>query len=227
MNQSTVLCIAQTAKLMSALSPILEAKKIRLCQAETWARAQVLIQSDPPHLIVLDCPGTGVDGLAACQEIRALFHGPLVLVADEEDERFHAFALGLGVDVSLVRSADALLVSAYIKALLRRFSPVEPPAIQTFGTLTVDANKRDVLVADQAARLSTIEFNLFRTLVNHIGQVVSREDIHRQLYNTPYNGYDRNIDLYISRIRQKIGDDPSVPRYLKTVRGVGYQFVGG
>ncbi|MCF6180322.1 MAG: helix-turn-helix domain-containing protein, partial [Geopsychrobacter sp.] len=72
-----------------------------------------------------------------------------------------------------------------------------------------------------------IEFQLFWSLAQKAGCVVSRDDIHLDLYNAAYNGYDRNIDLYISRIRQKIGDDPSLPRYLKTVRGVGYMFVGG
>lgn len=223
----TVLLIARTAKIFADLRPLLGAENIRVCLGENWALAQALIETDQPQLIVLDCPGSGVDGLAVCQDIRGRFPGILVLVSDEEDARFHVFALGLGADVSLARSAGALLIAANIKAMLRRFAPHEPPAIQTFGRLTVDANKRDVFVAEQPAQLSTIEFNLFWSLVKNIGHVVSREDIYQQLYNAPYNGYDRNIDLYVSRIRQKIGDDPALPRYLKTVRGIGYQFVGG
>ncbi len=227
MNRSTVLLITRTAEFFADLKPLLIKEDIRICQVETWSLAQALIKTEPPQLIVLDCPDSGVDGLAACQDIRAKFQGLLVLVSDEIDERFHIFALGLGADVSLAKSAGALLVSANIKAMLRRFAPPEPPPIQTFGQLKVDANKRDVYVEEQAVQLSTTEFNLFWSLVKNIGRVLSREDIHQQLYNAPYNGYDRNIDLYISRIRQKLGDDPSVPRYLKTVRGIGYQFVGG
>ena len=115
---------------------------------------------------------------------------------------------------------------ANVKALLRRFAPAKPPSAVTFGKLIVDANRRDVFVAGRAVQLSTIEFQLVWYLAQSPGCVVTRDEISLELYHTAYNGYDRNIDLYVSRIRQKIGDDPTAPRYLKTVRGVGYQFVG-
>ncbi len=198
---------------------------IRLCQVERWQQAQVAIDADHPQLILLDAPGAGVIGLTACREIRSHYQGLLMLLSSDCDEHLHSLALSMGVDASFSGATSLKLVAAQMKALLRRFAPSEPPAVQTFGKLTIDANKRDVFVAEQAAQLSTIEFNLFWTLVKHAGTVVSRDDIHRDLYNSPYNGYDRGIDIYISRIRQKIGDDPVMPRYLKTVRGAGYQFV--
>jgi hypothetical protein len=123
-------------------------------------------------------------------------------------------------------SAGAPLVAANIKALLRRFAPAGPSSVLTFGELIVNANRRDVFVAGRAVRLSTIEFQLFWCLCRKPGLVVTRDEISLEIYHAAYNGYDRNIDLYVSRIRQKIGDDPTLPRYLKTVRGVGYQFVG-
>ncbi len=226
MSQKTVLLIAGSTEIYSDLKHILERDHILIRQIERWEGKLSLSKTDGPDLIVLHCPGSGVDGLAVCQEIRARYSGLLVLASEYGDEQFHILALGLGADASLPASAGASLVAANIKALLRRFAPAGPSSVLTFGELMVNANRRDVFVAGRAVQLSTIEFQLFWCLCQKPGLVVTRDEISLEIYHADYNGYDRNIDLYVSRIRQKIGDDPTLPRYLKTVRGVGYQFVG-
>lgn len=225
-NMMAVLVISQTIELYSDLKHLLGQDDIISCQVQHWEEATTFFESEQTQLIVLDCPGAGVDGLAVCQAIRARYSGLLVLVSENEDERFHVLALNLGADASLPNLAGVSLITATIKALLRRFAPTEPPAVLNFGKLSVDAKRRDVFIEEQAVLLSTIEFQLFWFLAQKSGCVVSREEIHRELYQAAYNGYDRNIDLYISRIRQKIDDDSKYPRYLKTVRGIGYQFMG-
>ena len=226
MRQTSVLFIAGARKIYSDLEHLLGQEDILIRQVKRWEGKLSLSESDSPHLIILDCPGSGVDGLAVCQEIRHEYSGLLVLVSEYPAERFHILALGLGADASLPIAAGAPLVAANVKALLRRFAPAKPPSAVTFGKLIVDANRRDIFVAGRAVQLSTIEFQLVWYLAQSPGCVVTRDEISLELYHTAYNGYDRNIDLYVSRIRQKIGDDPTAPRYLKTVRGVGYQFVG-
>jgi two-component system, OmpR family, response regulator RstA len=226
MGQTTVALIAGNTKIYSDLKHLLGKGDILLRQVEQWEGMLSLFKTDSPHLIILDCPGSGVDGLAMCQEIRADYSGLLVLVSENVDERFHVLALDLGADAFLPRKAGSLLVAANIRALLRRFAPARPPSVLTFGRLTVNANRRDAFIAGRAAQLSTIEFQLIWSLAQKPGCVVTRDEIYRELYNADYKGYDRKIDLYISRIRQKIGDDSTSPRHLKTVRGVGYQFVG-
>lgn len=225
MGRTTVLLITGADQFYSALKRLLGQDGILSRKALQWDDACLPSNADPPHMIVLDCPGSGVDGLSICQEIRSRYSGLLVLVAEGADERFHILALDLGADASFPRTAGAPLLTANIKALLRRFAPATPPPVMNFGRLAVDANRRDVFVAGQAAQLSTTEFQLIWSLAQQPGCVVSRDDIFRELYGSVYNGFDRSIDVYISRIRQKIGDDPSNPCYLKTVRGVGYQFV--
>ena len=225
MNRTTVLLISRRLEFIAEIQHQLEQDDLRICQAARWQQVQVSIAADLPQLILLDCPEPGAAGVTVCQEIRSRYQGLLLLLNGDSDENLQSLALNLGVDSCFPAAVSSTLVAAQIKALLRRFVPPEPPAVQAFGELIIDANKRDVFVAEQAARLSTIEFNLFWTLVKRAGTVVSREDIHRNLYNSSYNGYDRGIDLCVSCIRQKIGDDPVTPRYLKTVRGAGYQFV--
>ena len=226
MGQTTVALISRNKKIYSDLKHLLGKGDILLRQVEQWEDMLSLSKADSPHLIILDCPGSGVEGLAICQEIRADYSGLLVLVSENVGERFHVLALDLGADAFLPRKVGSLLVAANIRALLRRFAPARPPSVLTFGRLTVNANRRDAFIAGQAAQLSTIEFQLFWSLAQKPGCVVTRDEIYRELYNADYKGYDRKIDLYISRIRQKIGDDSTSPRHLKTVRGVGYQFVG-
>ena len=226
MNLVTVLFISKPTEFNTDLKHLLAQEDILLRQAKQLDETCFLTKTASPHLIILDCPGSGVDGLAICQEIRARYSGLLVLVSENVGEQFHVLSLDLGADASFPRTAGAPLVAANVKALLRRFAPPTPPPVLTFGRLAVDANRRDVFVAGQAAQLSTLEFQLFWSLARNHGCVVSRDEIYRELYNAVYNGYDRSIDVHVSRIRQKIGDDPSAPRYLKTVRGMGYQFVG-
>ena len=99
-------------------------------------------------------------------------------------------------------------------------------AAVTVGSLTVDASRREALLDGAPLELTTVEFDLLWFLANHAGVVLSRNDIHLHLYKTEYDGFDRSIDVYISRIRKKLGDDPADPKVLKTVRGVGYLFAG-
>jgi len=225
-GQVPVLLLSQPTDFSVQLREQFEQEKIPLRQLECLDQIQAALQTNPPQLIILDCAGTAVAGLALCQEIRFGYAGLLVAIASAEDEQTLLLALRLGADLALSQRDGVPLIAAQVKALLRRFTPVAPPKLLTFGGITVDASRRDVFFAGEPAQLSTLEFNLFWTLAINAGCVVSRETIHHELYCSSYNGYDRRVDLSVSRIRQKIGDDPVMPRYLKTVRGVGYQFVG-
>lgn len=177
-----------------------------------------------PEMILLDCAEEGVHELTLCQKIRNLFAGPLVLMSPQKKEQFTLLALQLGADVSLPNHSNVLLTAANITALLNRLCS-SSLSILEFDELTIDAVKRDAFISGEGVNLSTVEFDLLWLLSKKAGQVVSREFIHRQLYNTSYNGYDRNIDLYVSRIRKKIADDPLSPKFLRTVRNTGYQFM--
>ena len=235
MGQTTIQIIAKTADLIvgnteiySGLRSLLANDGIQVRQSEHWQDALSPFDTEEPglpHLIILNCPGSGVDALVMCQEIRSRYSGLLVLVSENEDKRFHVLALDLGADACLPITTGAPLVAANLKAMLRRFASTTPPSVLNFGKLTVDANQREVFVAGQAAQLSTFEFQLIWYLAQHSGCVVARDEIYRELRHSTYNGYDRSIDVYVSRIRQKIGDDSTSPKFLKTVRGVGYQFI--
>lgn len=226
MNKLKVLFIAGKTRFYSELEQQLNQENILVNQLNFLQRPFTYFETEQPHLVVLNCPKHDVSELALCQEIRSIYSGLLILVSDQEDKHFQTLALNLGADASLTSLDGVLLVVANIQALLRRFISEASSPQFVFGGLMIDKTRRDAFINDKAVGLSSIEFQLIWSLARKSGCVVTREEIHRDIYNAVYNGYDRSIDLYVSRIRQKIGDDPVTPHYLKTVRGVGYQFVG-
>ncbi len=225
MSEATVFIIGGEKKFYLDLEQLLSMDEMEVYRKENFQEATIFFELYQPNMVVLGCPAEGVDGLTYCQAIRAMYPELLLLVSERKDNNFHKLALDLGADSSMVFGDGAPLVAANIKALLRRFVPSQPELQLRFGRLNVDAQRRDVFIDGQAVALSTIEFQLFWSLAQKAGSVVSREIIHQDIYNTTYNGYDRSIDLYISRIRQKISNHSGAANCLKTVRGVGYQFV--
>ena len=226
MKQYTVVFIASKTAFYRELKQQLNRENILVKRVPVLAGDPPYFTSDTPHMIVLVCSCQEISDLNICRNIKERYHGLVLVITASEDKDFQLLALDLGADAFLTIQDGAPLIAASIRALLRRFVPEESLSHLHFGDLTIDRKKRDAFVSDKPACLSTIEFMLLWLLASQAGCVVSREDIHKNVYQQMYNGYDRNIDLYVSRIRQKIGDNPSTPRYLKTVRGVGYQFIG-
>jgi DNA-binding response OmpR family regulator len=225
MSGAAVLIIGGEGKFYLDLEQHLAMDDMVVNRVEHFQQTTNIFVLYQPHMVVLDCPTEGISCLTYCQEIRTFFSGLLLLVSEREDSNFHKLALDLGADSSMACDDGVPLIAALIKALIRRFVPLKPEQQLTFGNLTIDAQRRDVFIGGQALALSTIEFQLFWCLAKKAGCVVSRQELHKEMYNTAYNGYDRSIDLYISRIRQKIGNYPASAICLKTVRGVGYQFI--
>lgn len=225
MANATILYLGQRNNYFEEVQKILSAQEIDIKQIESLQSATGYLTKSPPHLLLALTPDKGVTGLTLCQEIRQIYTGLLILVSNHKEVDFHSLALGLGADASIRYDHGAQLLAANVQAMLRRCETLHPVQKLRFGNLIIDSNKRDVFVSGESVALSTIEFQLIWALAQHQGSVVTREEIHQELYQSTYNGYDRSIDLYISRIRQKIGDLPGAPKYLKTVRGIGYQFI--
>lgn len=225
-KQTTILFVAEKSCFYDQLHDDFKKKDIQVSWYTPAEFQAKVFKKNLPHLVLLDCPHQNIEDLTLCQEIRSLFPGLLVIVSPQNDKQFQTLTLNIGADSSLNSQDGISLVSANIQALLRRFIAIKNSPQLLFDGLTIDKNKRDAFMNEKAAKLSSIEFQLIWSLAQKPGCVISRDEIHQDIYNASYNGYDRSIDLYISRIRQKIGDDPISPHFLKTVRGIGYQFVG-
>jgi len=191
----------------------------------TWLYSQ--LQKFNPDLVVFEMSSQSLKGIEACKEIRAMYQGPLMIVTDHGDEAIQVLGLEAGADDFLIRPVSPALLLARVRALLRRGRGKHESSmrLQVTENLTIDLKQREVLRDGSPVGLTTREFDLLLILAQNAGKIISREDLYQALFNTDYNGCDRSVDIYVSRLRQKFNKYKISPRLLKTVRGSGYMMV--
>ncbi|MFQ7899116.1 winged helix-turn-helix domain-containing protein [Pseudomonas sp.] len=192
------------------------------------ARAVERIVSERPDLVVLDLMLPGEDGMSICRRAREQYDGPILMLTARADDLDQVLGLETGADDYVCKPVRPRLLLARIRALLRRRETPEAAGSSKrlqFGPLVVDSALREAWLREKQIELTGAEFDLLWLLTSNAGRILSREEIFAQLRGIEYDGQDRSIDVRISRIRPKIGDDPEHPRLIKTVRGKGYLFV--
>lgn len=189
--------------------------------------AAARVAQELPDVLVLDLNLPGKDGLDVCREVRPVFDGPIVMFTARDEDLDQVVGLELGADDYLTKPVQPRVLLARLRALVRRISPMAKTDPQTlrFGDLLVDARSRSVSLGESSVALSTSEFDLLWQLANCAGEVIDREALLQQLRGIEYDGLDRSVDIRISRLRKKLGDDSTRPFRIKTVRGKGYLFV--
>ena len=194
-------------------------------------RAVETIKSMQPDLVILDIMLPGKDGFTVCREIRPGYLGPIIMLTARDEDMDQVVGLELGADDYICKPVQPRLLLARIHAVLRRLRPQThrkgSNRVQfVFGDLAIDEASREVHKNGALIDLTTAEFDLLLLLATHAGTILSREDILQKIRGIDYDGIDRSIDLRISRLRKKLGDDPERPGLIKTVRGQGYLFAG-
>ncbi|SDZ79900.1 two component transcriptional regulator, winged helix family [Desulfuromusa kysingii] len=188
-----------------------------------------LLETLEPTAVMIDLDYPSIEGISICQTLRTCYDGPILVLTAKTDEIVQIMGLEMGADDFLLKPQSKNYLLVKLRACLRRsekYRVQEKKTVQ-LGELIVDSARREVLCSGAIIPLTTREFDLLWCLAEKAKNIVSREEIHQALYNSEYNGFDRSIDIYVSRIRQKIGDDSLHPRYLKTIRGAGYLLVEG
>ncbi|KDN24893.1 two-component system response regulator [Moraxella bovoculi 237] len=191
-------------------------------------RAIRRIVSEQPDLVVLDVMLPGSDGLTVCREVRPNYRNPILMLTARTEDMDQVLGLEMGADDYVAKPAQPRVLLARIRALLRRSETapsVDSPQRLEFGDLVIDNGGRSVTLNDELVDFTSAEYDLLWLLASNSGRILSREDIFERLRGIEYDGQDRSIDVRISRIRPKIGDDPENPKRIKTVRSKGYLFV--
>lgn len=180
-----------------------------------------------PDLIVLDVMLPGLDGFGVCRQIRPWFKGPVLMLTAKQGDIDQVMGLELGADDYVIKPVEPRVLLARINALLRRTQSEakSEPEILTFGGLVLKQQSREAWLDDIRVDLTSYEFELLWMLAQHAGQTVKREAIHQQIIGREYDGLDRTVDVRISHLRRKLGDNADVPFRIKTVWGKGYLFV--
>ncbi len=223
-SEKAILLFGDVDNQDSLFVKLLQNEDYHVHRASQTELGQRIVEQYRPDMLLFDMNNTPMELIGQCHSLRQCYTGPILVVSETANEMTQILALEMGVDDLLIRPLNNSFVLAKIRALLRRSHELKNHNSQKIqlGDLIIDAERREVLARDEVVDLTTREFDVLWCLAQNTRKVLSRDDIHRQLYNSEYNGFDRSIDIYISRIRQKIGDDPTHPRYLKTVRGTGY-----
>lgn len=185
------------------------------------------VRRSPPDIVVLDLMLPGLDGLSVCQAIRRSSHVPILMLSARGDEADKIRGLGLGADDYVVKPFSPNEIVARVKALLRRSqqtSAAESAGDLRFPGLVVRPAMRRVERDDRAIELTAREFDLLQFLVRHPRQVFTREQLLDRVWEQSFDGDLSTVTVHIRRVREKIERDPTRPRWLKTVWGVGYKF---
>jgi DNA-binding response OmpR family regulator len=177
-----------------------------------------------PDLVVLDLGLPEVDGLEVCRLLRANgVQVPVLMLTARTEELDAVVGLDAGADDYVTKPFRLAELLARVRALLRR-GQADAASVISAGDVQVDVSARRVCVRGQELALSNKEFDLLVVLVRRAGTVVSREELMREVWQTAWMGSSKTLDMHISWLRRKLGDRPSGPRYITTVRGVGFRF---
>ena len=224
-----ILIVEDDQRLAELTQEYLQSNGLQVAIESDGARAAARILKEQPDLVVLDLMLPGEDGLSICRKVRGQFAGPILMLTARTDDMDEVLGLEMGADDYVCKPVRPRVLLARIRALLRRSeggeAPVENQRRLEFGPLVIDSAMREAWLRGASVELTSAEFDLLWLLASNGGRILSREEIFAQLRGIEYDGQDRSIDVRISRIRPKIGDDPMHPRLIKTVRSKGYLFV--
>lgn len=222
-----ILIVEDDQRLADLTAEYLQANGFEVAVEGDGGRAVRRIVDSQPDLVILDLMLPGEDGLSICRRVRGQFPNPILMLTARSDELDQIQGLDLGADDYICKPVRPRLLLARINALLRRSeAPQGKGHDLSFGPLRIDNRLREAWLGEQPIDLTGAEFDLLWLLASNAGRVLSREQISTSLRGVGYDGQDRSIDVRISKIRPKIGDDPIHPRLIKTLRSKGYLFVG-
>ncbi len=224
MNE-TILIIEDEPKVAKLARDYLEQGSFRVLLAADGNTGLAMARSEHPELVVLDLMLPGMDGLDVCRSLRRESDVPIIMLTARSEETDRLIGLELGADDYVTKPFSPRELVARVRALLRRVQgTVYQPGVIRAGDLIIDSEMHRLTRRDENIHLTRLEFNLLQILAQHPGQIYSRSQLLEKLHGVVINGYDRSVDAHIKNLRRKIEVDPTEPRYILTVYGVGYKF---
>jgi DNA-binding response OmpR family regulator len=180
-------------------------------------------RSNPPDVIVLDLMLPGIDGLEVCRQVRTFSDAYILMLTARSEEIDRIVGLSVGADDYLVKPFSPRELVARVKALLRR--PRVTVRMSSPAGLEIDEPRHSVRVDGVAVELTATEFGILAALARNPGLVVSRTALLSRVWGSEFVADDHLVDVHVANLRRKLGDDPSAPRYIETVRAVGYRLM--
>ena len=229
-RRRTILLVEDERSIVEPLAAALEREGFRTEQAGTAAEAIEKAGRVEPDLVLLDLMLPDGSGYEVTRELRSRSSVPIVMLTARGDEADRIVGLELGADDYIVKPFSAREVAARIRAVLRRAqaapAPSGPEGPIEIGAIRLDPARRSVTRDGEEVDLARKEYELLQHLMENAGRVITRDRLLEEVWDMNWFGSTKTLDVHVSAVRKKIGDDPSAPRYLHTVRGVGFRFAG-
>jgi two-component system response regulator RstA len=224
-TQDRILLVEDDTKLARLVTEFLESNGYRVSTETHGDKAVERIIEEVPDLVILDLMLPGLDGLSVCERVRAQYKYPILMLTARGEETDELQGLEIGADDYIAKPVRPQLLLARIKTLLRRSRRFDSDQQRmTLGSVEIDAGRRAVTIDARPVDVTTTEFELLWFLARHAGEVVTRDQISHALRGHEWDGLDRSIDLAVSRLRKKLGDDGRNPERIRSIRSAGYMW---
>lgn len=221
---ATILVIDDEVSILNVVEAYLKSDGNTVHLARTGAQGLAAFRRFNPDLVILDIMLPEMDGIEVLQQIRRESDVYVMMLTARSEEMDRVIGLTVGADDYLAKPFSPRELVARVKAILRRGRNAEERQVLTFKHLRIDAQRYEVTRDGQPIDLTALEFRLLMTLATYAGMVLSREQLLERVWGYDFYGEERVVDVHIGHIRQKLEDDPAEPRFIITVRGVGYKF---
>ncbi len=222
-----ILIIDDDTKLNELLEAFLKDFGFQVISASHPEKGLEMLVKMDPDLVILDVMLPDMNGFDVCRKIREQCETPVIMLTARGDVTDRIVGLELGADDYLPKPFEPRELVARIQSVLRRSNGKESGKKLVFGALVIHPEKRQVFLNNGAVDLTTNEFNALLLLAKTPGKVFSRDEILQHLRGMDCEAFNRSVDITMSRLRQKLLDNPRTPLYIKTIWGTGYLFIGG
>ncbi len=225
---SKVLIVEDEPSFSDALSFMLRKEGFEVAVASDGAAGLDLFSRHGADLVLLDVMLPGVSGTEVCRQLRQTSQVPIIMLTAKDSEIDKVVGLELGADDYVTKPFSTRELVARVRAVLRRQNPIgdetDARASLIAGPVEMDVERHLVTVNGEEAKLPLKEFELLELLLRNAGRVLTRTQLIDRIWGSNYVGDTKTLDVHVKRVRSKIEPDPSNPRYLVTVRGLGYKF---
>lgn len=226
----TILICDDDKDIVSALDIYLTSEGYRTLKAYNGREAIQAVEQNEVHLILMDVMMPELDGIRATAKLREGSNVPIILLTAKSESSDKVLGLNVGADDYITKPFDPIEVLARVKSQLRRYTtlgarPETAPerGVYTVGGVTLDEDAKSVTVDGESVALTPLEFNILQLLIKSPGRIYSSTQIYELVWNENSLGAETSVAVHIRHLRQKIEIDPSEPRYLKVVWGLGYK----
>jgi two-component system, OmpR family, response regulator RegX3 len=226
MNRKKVLLIEDESSISEPLEEALRREGFEVHTAATANLGLEGFESKSPDIVLLDVMLPDGDGRDVLRAIRRSSRTPVLMLTARGEEMDRVLGLELGADDYITKPFSAAELVARMRAVLRRSSaePADTAGAVAVGDVELSLDKRKVTRAGEPVELTVKEFELLRVLVERAGKLVRRDELVSEVWDPNWFGSTKTLDVHVSSLRKKLGDDPASPRYIHTVRGVGFRF---